>query len=245
MFARVPSSSSCFRHLGDTGRLPNALPKHRYTPTFYRMARFGTGDSKKDTSAEVYLSTVGVPSQYHEDLLQLVQQSLGDATTQVTVAKLSESFSGTDLLALSRSIQQQQNTRKRKARQRPKKEVIFQLPNNESYTTLTWRFGESLLDLAKTVDGQQGLGDSNHMEGPCGGQMNCSTCHVYLDITTFDALPAPLEEELDMIDLAFEPRETSRLGCQVKLDSALMEQLGDGHQVVVILPAEVNNEWES
>ena len=184
-----------------------------------------------------------VQSQYQNDLLELVRGSMGN-TTELTVAKLSETFSEKDLLELSKSIQQKQNKRRRRAKQRPKKEVVFQLPD-ESSTTLTWRFGESLLDLAQSVPGQQVLRDlDQQMEGPCGGQMNCSTCHVYLDKITFEALPPPVEEELDMLDLAFEPKETSRLGCQVKLDNNLMGHLGEDHEIVVTLPSGVNNEWE-
>ena len=151
-----------------------------------------------------------------------------------TGGKSPQALFGTDA-----SMEQQEQNKPRRKRQRPKRNVVFRTPTTSS--TLLWRYGESILDVAKSVPGQQLLGDVDNMEGPCGGQMSCSTCHVYLDKTTYEALPPPVEEELDMIDLAFEPKETSRLGCQVKLDGVLAEL---EHEVVVTLPSGVNNEWE-
>lgn len=49
----------------------------------------------------------------------------------------------------------------------------------------------------------------------CGGEIACSTCHVILDEKTYKSLPAPEEEEEDMLDLALGLTDTSRLGCQV------------------------------
>ena len=58
--------------------------------------------------------------------------------------------------------------------------------------------------------------------GACDGSLACSTCHVVvLSQEVYDALPEPEEEELDMLDLAFGLTDTSRLGCQIKLDKKL------------------------
>jgi hypothetical protein len=56
--------------------------------------------------------------------------------------------------------------------------------------------------------------------GACGGELACSTCHLIFDQATFDSLPPMTEEEQDMLDLAFEVTETSRLGCQVIVTEA-------------------------
>ena len=45
----------------------------------------------------------------------------------------------------------------------------------------------------------------------------CCTCHVILEQSHFDRLSKPEEEELDMLDLAPELSDQSRLGCQVIL----------------------------
>ncbi|XP_042031461.1 2Fe-2S ferredoxin-like [Salvia splendens] len=54
------------------------------------------------------------------------------------------------------------------------------------------------------------------LEGACEGTMACSTCHVIvMDVDQYNKLPDPVDEELDMLDLAFGLTKTSRLGCQV------------------------------
>ena len=64
--------------------------------------------------------------------------------------------------------------------------------------------------------------------------MACATCHVIVDPAWFDRLPDPSEDEEDMLDLAYDIRKTSRLGCQIKLTEEL-----DG--LVVRLPKDVRN----
>jgi len=58
--------------------------------------------------------------------------------------------------------------------------------------------------------------------GECGGSCMCATCHVYLDETDFARLPAAESLELETLEfVATDPRPTSRLGCQIRLDGAL------------------------
>lgn len=86
--------------------------------------------------------------------------------------------------------------------------------------------GDSLLEVAHehNID----------IEGACGGECACSTCHVILPTDLFDNLEAPDEMEEDMLDLALGLQDTSRLGCQVFLDNSF-------HGVKIQLPAEVHN----
>lgn len=52
----------------------------------------------------------------------------------------------------------------------------------------------------------------------CGGSAMCATCHVYVDPAWVDQLPAPLSNELEMLECtAAERQPTSRLSCQIKL----------------------------
>ncbi|GKY93812.1 hypothetical protein MPSEU_000348400 [Mayamaea pseudoterrestris] len=74
------------------------------------------------------------------------------------------------------------------------------------------KVGENLLDVAHE--------NSIELEGACGGELACSTCHLIFDQGTYDTLPPMTEEEQDMLDLAFEVTDTSRLGCQVKVTEA-------------------------
>ncbi len=73
--------------------------------------------------------------------------------------------------------------------------------------------GETLLHLAHENDVD--------LEGACEGSLACSTCHVILDPESYSKLPEPVDEENDMLDLAFGLTETSRLGCQVKMTKEL------------------------
>ncbi|HZH45342.1 MAG TPA: ferredoxin family 2Fe-2S iron-sulfur cluster binding protein [Roseococcus sp.] len=72
------------------------------------------------------------------------------------------------------------------------------------------------------------------IEGACEGSLACSTCHVVVDSAWFGKLAKPTEDEEDMLDLAFDLQETSRLGCQIIMTDAL-----DG--LVVKLPAGSRN----
>jgi len=67
--------------------------------------------------------------------------------------------------------------------------------------------------------------------GECGGSCACATCHCYVDETRLAQLPAPSDNELDMLaNVAAERRPNSRLSCQIRATAAL-----DG--LVLTLPA--------
>ncbi len=86
--------------------------------------------------------------------------------------------------------------------------------------------GDRLLEVAQSAD--------QPLEGTCEGQMACSTCHVIVDADWFAKLPKASEDEEDMLDLAVGATRTSRLSCQITLDSAL-----DG--LTVRIPPESRN----
>lgn len=64
----------------------------------------------------------------------------------------------------------------------------------------------------------------------CGGACACATCHVYVDAAWAEKAGKPAATEEDMLDFAFDVRETSRLSCQIKVTAAL-----DG--LVIQIPA--------
>ncbi|GAA4016216.1 ferredoxin family 2Fe-2S iron-sulfur cluster binding protein [Sphingomonas swuensis] len=74
--------------------------------------------------------------------------------------------------------------------------------------------GANLLDVAQEA-GQP-------LEGTCGKQMSCSTCHVVLDPDSFARSGAPSEDEDYLLDLAFDAQPTSRLACQVAVSGGEM-----------------------
>jgi 2Fe-2S ferredoxin len=50
----------------------------------------------------------------------------------------------------------------------------------------------------------------------CGGNLACSTCHVYVE-QGYDSLGEIADKENDIMDKAFDVRAESRLGCQCRL----------------------------
>ena len=94
--------------------------------------------------------------------------------------------------------------------------------------------GTSITDVAKFGEGEGASTLGEYIECACSGIMACSTCHVVIDPEWIDRVGMPNEDEQDMLDLAYSPRKTSRLGCQVVITKDL-----DG--LVVRLPKGANN----
>ena len=79
------------------------------------------------------------------------------------------------------------------------------------------------VEVANGLTVMEGARDNNipGIEADCGGACACSTCHVYVDAAWADKLPAKEAMEEDMLDFAWEPQETSRLTCQLKVTDEL------------------------
>lgn len=106
--------------------------------------------------------------------------------------------------------------------------VTFIRANGERITT-KGKVGDHLLDVVV----------NNNIDldgfGACEGTLTCSTCHLIFKKEDFDRLPEKAgDEELDMLDLAYDLSDTSRLGCQITLTKDL-----DGLEVKV--PATIND----
>ena len=79
------------------------------------------------------------------------------------------------------------------------------------------------------IDVQNGLtvmegavqNDIPGIDADCGGGMACATCHVYVQDKWLDKLPKAEESEIDMIDMAYEPKKNSRLSCQLIVSEKL------------------------
>ena len=82
---------------------------------------------------------------------------------------------------------------------------------------------------SKTIEVENGLtvmegAVQNNIPGidaDCGGSMACATCHVYVEEKWFDKLPKAEDGEVDMIDMAIEPKKNSRLSCQLIISDEL------------------------
>lgn len=55
----------------------------------------------------------------------------------------------------------------------------------------------------------------------CGGMLSCATCHGYIDPAWAVRLPAPSADERDMLQCVLDPRDESRLSCQLTVTEAL------------------------
>jgi 2Fe-2S ferredoxin len=55
----------------------------------------------------------------------------------------------------------------------------------------------------------------------CGGACTCATCHVYVDDAWRETVGGPSMMEEDMLDFAFDVKDSSRLSCQIKVKDNL------------------------
>ena len=67
------------------------------------------------------------------------------------------------------------------------------------------------------------------IDGDCGGQCACATCHVYIEAPWAALTGARTKVENDMLNFSAGLRDSSRLGCQISVTAEL-----DG--IVVHLP---------
>ena len=59
------------------------------------------------------------------------------------------------------------------------------------------------------------------IDADCYGHCACATCHVYVEPEWKDKAGPRNPMEEDMLDFAFDVRESSRLSCQIKVSTAL------------------------
>ncbi len=64
------------------------------------------------------------------------------------------------------------------------------------------------------------------IDGDCGGQCACATCHVFVEPEWLGRVGGRTPREADMLNFAAELRDSSRLACQICL--------GDEHEGLVV-----------
>ena len=79
------------------------------------------------------------------------------------------------------------------------------------------------IDVANGLTVMEGAiqNDIPGIDADCGGSMACATCHVYVEEKWLDKLPKAEDAEVDMIDMAYEPKKNSRLSCQIVVSDEL------------------------
>ena len=112
-----------------------------------------------------------------------------------------------------------------------KMNIEFITPDNHIHNTIAYE-DETLIDIVERDNLLK-----EYFELACDGISACSTCHIiFIQNEYYKKLEKPDEQELDMLDLAYEPVETSRLGCQVKFKS-------NHDNIKIKIPNNFNNLW--
>lgn len=92
-------------------------------------------------------------------------------------------------------------------------------PKTAGPLTVDCRKGLSILDAAEECGARVGHA--------CGGNLACSTCHVYVE-QGIDSLGEIADKENDIMDKAFDVRPESRLACQAKVaDQDLVVEISE------------------
>ena len=87
------------------------------------------------------------------------------------------------------------------------------LDNNNNLKEIEANDGSSLLEVSKK--------NNINLEGSCGGEMLCSTCHVYILSNHIDKLKKQTHEEKEILALIKNLKKNSRLACQIKITNKL------------------------
>ncbi|MDI2035894.1 2Fe-2S iron-sulfur cluster-binding protein [Paenarthrobacter nitroguajacolicus] len=82
--------------------------------------------------------------------------------------------------------------------------------------------GESIMRAA-VREGVPGI------EGECGGEMSCATCHVYLPSPWKEKIRGASDDERDLLEADEDATEDSRLSCQVRMRPEI-----DGVELTVV-----------
>ena len=91
--------------------------------------------------------------------------------------------------------------------------ITFKTHENDSH----------VIDIQNGLSVMEGAiqNDIPGIDADCGGSMACATCHVYVEEKWLNKLPKAEDAEVDMIDMAFEPKKNSRLSCQLIVSDEL------------------------
>ena len=91
--------------------------------------------------------------------------------------------------------------------------ITFKNPQGKlslAAVTIECKRGTSILDAAEMCAPEARVGHA------CGGNLACSTCHVYVE-RGLDSLGEITDKENDIMDKAFDVRAESRLACQARI----------------------------
>jgi 2Fe-2S ferredoxin len=90
-------------------------------------------------------------------------------------------------------------------------------------TFITYAGRERTVEVASGTTLMRAATDNrvDGIDGDCGGNCACATCHVYIDPLWADRVGARTACETEMLNLVAELRANSRLACQIDIDARL------------------------
>lgn len=156
-----------------------------------------TGTSTLSDDIRQYLETTcgNADPDVHKGILKALSSVYGK---DIKVDHL-KAFGEEGVKTLAASVQAHVKKQRGRAA-RPHTMLHVTIPHHQTAFDIKWRLGESLLDAAKNHEDLLG----EYMEGTCGGNMSCCTCHVYIEQPEFQSFLSPPEEaELDMLVSAY------------------------------------------
>ena len=84
---------------------------------------------------------------------------------------------------------------------------------NKTFKQINAKIGDNLLTVAKNND--------INLEGSCGGEMLCTTCHVHIISNHLTKMRKQSLEEKEILSLAQNLKLNSRLACQITITKSL------------------------
>jgi len=82
---------------------------------------------------------------------------------------------------------------------------------------------EHLIDVPCGTSVMQAAVDNSvpGIDGDCGGECACATCHVYVDPAWLEKTGERTDSENELLNFAATAQDNSRLACQIRMDEAL------------------------
>ncbi len=156
---------------------------HATPPPFQSNSRADLGNHLE--------SKYDIDSRLHSGIFKALEPVYGPSLTTGHL----DAFGKDGLRALATSVEEQIKKRQG-AKKRPYTYLKVVIPHHRTSFEVDWKLGDSLLDVVQNHDELL----AEYMEGTCGGNMSCCTCHVYIDQPEFQTLlRKPEESELDML----------------------------------------------
>ena len=191
MVLRVATVGSCTRILQRIGKNARTKQSSQWLQGYATRSFSSGGSSDRNDLRDFLTTTFEIDAQLHNGIFKAMESVHGKDLKKEHF----EAFGKEGIAALAASVEEEV-AKRNSTTSRPFITLRISVPHHGTSFDLKWRVGESLLDVAQNNPDLLG----EYMEGTCGGNMSCCTCHVYVEQPEFRGfLTDPDEGELDMI----------------------------------------------